>query len=191
LISSMAMRTTSLIGASLMAMVPLSECRTPTLIGSLAWALSPRGKAKPAARPTPAAAVDCRNSRRESSGIDVSFLGEVVLARCDSRTGDGRRCPPVSPRSAVRTPGDSTTSFDQLVGEDGHGHAPIHGRLAESVKGLAFAHPQALHEEPLGALDQLALGQRVAKRLVLAGSLAQLREAGDGQLEGGRQPLRP
>src|SRR5262245_5380044 len=60
-------------GASLMAIVPESECRMPTLIGSLAWARRRWGTPRPAERPAPAARVVLRKLRRDSVGIDVSF----------------------------------------------------------------------------------------------------------------------
>ena len=73
LISSNAIMQTSRSETSLMAMVPESEWRTPTLTVPPPWARRTEGKPIPAAAPRPAAAVVLRKSLREKSCMPVSF----------------------------------------------------------------------------------------------------------------------
>src|SRR3989454_9188415 len=104
---TMAIRTTSLIGASLMAIVPLRECRIPTLIGSRPCAVRIFGKPIPAARPVPATSDPLRNSRRDQADMMSPFVFAGApfscrraglwdldpSARRPCRAHEGRRCP--------------------------------------------------------------------------------------------------
>ena len=76
LISSNAISTTSRSETSLMAMVPDSECSTPTFTVPPPCALSTAGKPMPAAAPTPIAPAVFRKSLRETAAIPVSFRSE-------------------------------------------------------------------------------------------------------------------
>ncbi len=79
LISSNAIMHTSRSDTSLIAIVPDSECSTPTLTVP-AWARVIPGSPRPAAAPTPTAAVVLRKSLRESPciGLLLSLRGEWV-----------------------------------------------------------------------------------------------------------------
>src|SRR5262249_25944228 len=97
LTSLIAISTTSLIGPSLIAIVPESECRTPTLIGSLLCAASRRGSPIPAATPDAAMTLPFKNSRRETDmapplvGLTRPF-DEMGLDRKTHRRRHCRTC---------------------------------------------------------------------------------------------------
>ena len=76
LISSNAIMQTSRSDTSLMAMVPDSECSTPTLTVPPPCARRTAGKPMPAAAPAPSAPAVLRKSLRETAAIRVSFRSD-------------------------------------------------------------------------------------------------------------------
>jgi hypothetical protein len=76
LISSNAIMQTSRSDTSLIAMVPDSECSTPTLTVPPPCARKTAGKPMPAAAPRPTAPAVLRKLLRDTSAIPVSFHSE-------------------------------------------------------------------------------------------------------------------
>src|SRR4051794_39512076 len=72
---------------------------------------------------------------------------------------------------------------DQL-GQVGHRDPPVHGPALEAAEGLLLGPAEALHEDALGPLDDLAVDQAELEGGVLGGQLAQLAEAGPGHQQG-------
>ena len=83
--------------------------------------------------------------------------------------------PPISvgPQRAVEDP----------LGDVAHACALAHRRALDERERLGLLHPALVHQQPLGAVDQLARLELLAERVDLAGEVAQLAEAPDRDLD--------
>lgn len=73
--------------------------------------------------------------------------GGVMRRRNQPRRGFGGRS------------GQQVGRVDQALGDVAQAQALVHGGLAQQVVGLRFANAAPLHQQALGAFDELALAQ--------------------------------
>ncbi len=123
-----------------------------------------------------------REGVSEASGASLELGPDgPVTTRAVQRGGER-----ISGRSERR---GEMLSGKHTLGQRDDRRAPVHRRLLEESEGGGLGETQAVHQEPLRPLDRLAVLEGPSKRGRLAARPRELREAGDGELDGRRELL--
>src|SRR5688500_14074752 len=103
-------------------------------------------------------------------------------ASCRRRGGRYPRLP-ANQLSATCASARPERAVEDPLGDLAHTRALAHRCALDERERLGLLHPALVHQEPLGAVDQLARLELLAERVDLAGEVAQLAEAPDRDLD--------